>query len=166
MEGTLNGMNRVMSLTMAIANLHDVFLNASLLRKMMHEAPVETDVFVFIISARARFERVWAAFLYVLIECWRSDSMRPVIEHIGKVTELSQLNSVLQEGDLTGAIERLREVRHYMCHRDRREYWDEGRMGVVGQLEYNERLHTAFSVVLLEALRATRKGDLQLEGAG
>ena len=141
---------------MGLLNLHDVFLNASIQRKAMHAAPIVEEADNFHFSDRGRFERAWAAFLYVLIESWRSYPMASVREYIASRVDLTNLNAVLDEGDQSGHIAKLRDVRHYMCHRDRREYWDDGRLGVLLQLEYNEKLHMAFSKVLLEVMKSVK----------
>lgn len=143
-----------MSTTMGLANLHDAFLNASLQLREMEKAEVVDDADKFHFSDRARFERAWAAFLYVLVESWRADSMSEVRDFVRTTTDVSELEAVLEEGAKNGSVEKLQQVRHYMCHRDRREYWDPGRLGVLLQLDYNVRLHMAFSRVLLAAMRA------------
>jgi hypothetical protein len=136
-----------------LANLHDTFLNASLQRQEMHRSPIVDDPDAFLISNRGRFERTWAAFLYVLIESWESTSMSEVQTHVRSVADTTALDAALVEGRANGDIAKLQQVRHYMCHRDRREYWDPGRMGVLTQLTYNERLHLEFSKVLLAAMK-------------
>jgi hypothetical protein len=141
---------------MGLMNLHDAFLNASLQRREMLRAPIVDDPAAFHFSDRGRFERAWAAFLYVLVESWRAKTMGAVRELVGSCTDVSKLETLLEEGDRIGAIERLQEVRHYMAHRDRREYWDKGRLGVLLQLDYNERLHMAFSEVLLATTSHSR----------
>lgn len=134
-------------------NLHDAFLNASLQRKMMVASPIETEPENFHFSDRGRFERAWACFLYVLIEAWKSDKMVPVSEWVQSVVSCDKLDSLLVRAQAEGALQKLEQVRHYMCHRDRRMYWDEGRKAVLDQIIINEELHSAFSEVLLAAFR-------------
>jgi hypothetical protein len=51
----------------------------------------------------------------------------------------------------------MREVRHYMAHRDKREYWDAGRTALVGLMAFHNRLHEAFSEVFLSSIAEMRK---------
>jgi hypothetical protein len=44
---------------MGMANLHDAFVNCSLLKRSMESAPLYEDVDAFHMSDRARFERLW-----------------------------------------------------------------------------------------------------------
>jgi hypothetical protein len=138
---------------MGLANLHDAFLQASLVRTHMEQSPPSTDPHVFLMSDRGRFERLWVALLYVLVEAWQSNQMREVTEHIQAKTSLAELDQVLQEGAAGEQISSMREVRHYVCHRDKREYWDKGRVAAIGNLAYHQRLHDAFSKVLLAAMQ-------------
>lgn len=110
-------------------NLHDVFLNAMVQRQAMNDAPIIDDVERFHVSNRARFERAWAVYLYVLIESWNSNAMSGVRSFVSDHCDISELKAVLVTGQETGAIEKLRMVRHYMCHRDHREYFDKGSLG-------------------------------------
>ncbi len=144
-------MDRQVSLQ--LGNLHDAFLNASLQRDCMLKSPAPGDPEAFMISDRGRFERTWLAFLYILVECWRSEQMAPVRECVYALVPDCRIDELLREGDQDGRIAKLRDVRHYMCHRDHREYWDEGRLAVAGELEFNSRLHSEFGRVLLLALR-------------
>ena len=147
----------VSNITMGLANLHDAFLQASLQRKYMEQSPVIREPTAFMVSDRGRFERVWVALLYVLVESWQSKQMRPIREYVGTVTSVAELERVLLEGKRGGFLARMRETRHYVCHRDKREYWDQGRFGVAGGLKYHIKLHDAFSKVLLAAMK--RRGS-------
>lgn len=139
---------------MGVMNLHDVFLNASLQRQSMEGSPLTDDPESFHMSNRARFERVWVTFLYVLVEAWRSNPMAPVRGHISRVVDCSPLDDLIDELDSQGDLAKMCEVRNYMCHRDRREYWDEGRVKVAGLLHNNYTLHDAFGEALAKALRS------------
>lgn len=147
------------SVYMGLANLHDTFLNASLQFHAMSNSPLERDPDAFHISDRARFERSWTMFLYVLIESWRSQPMTPVREYVKTCADISRLEEVLRVGDENGAIRKMRNVRDYMCHRDRREYWDTGRTDVLLQLDFNSTLHSAFGEVLRTAMVAAEADD-------
>ena len=137
---------------MGLMNLHDVFLNASLQRASMESCPLE-DVESFHMSHRARFERVWVTFLYVLVEAWQSHPMAPVREQVSKTVDCSALDRIIDELSAEGDLAKMREVRNYMCHRDRREYWDMGRMALAGLLPKHLALHDAIGSMLLKALR-------------
>lgn len=139
---------------MGFMNLHDAFLNASMQRSCMLKAPIENDPEEFHISDRGRFERTWIAFLYVLVEAWRSDNMAEVRFFVGSIAPIDKLESLLKQADQDGSLTKMQAIRHYMCHRDKRQYWNEGRLGVTGQLQFHERLHVAFSEVMLSVFNA------------
>ena len=79
--------------------------------------------------------------------------MRPAREFVASKVDTDELEGLLRQGKKDGSLRKMKETRHYMFHRDKRKYWDIGRISVAGQLEYNERFHQAFSRVLLEAMR-------------
>jgi hypothetical protein len=134
---------------MAFMNLHDVFLNALLCRRMMLRAPLATDPTDFTISDRGRLERMWITHLYVIVEAWGSPQLDGARRFMAQVTSLEKVDATISSGDADGSIAKMREVRDYMCHRDRREYWDAGRVDVAGQLAYHEELYGAFSEAFL-----------------
>ena len=135
---------------MAFMNLHDVFLNASLCRSKMTHSPIAKGEEEFTMSDRGRFERMWVTFLYVLIEAWRSSIGAMAISYMRSKTDLSEVDEIISKGEKDGSISKMRNVRDYMSHRDKREYWDAGRIDVAGQLEYHEALHSKFSKAFLE----------------
>ena len=139
---------------LGLLNLHDAFLNAALMGREKWNAPVDPDPNRFLICDHGRFERLWVTFLCVLIESWRSSQMAKVRDYVASVTPVDELTKLLDTGQADGSLARMREVRNYMCHRDRRKYWDDGRLVVVGQLDYHMKVHAAFSEVLLAAVRA------------
>lgn len=141
-------------LGMAIANLHDVFLNASLLKKLMDGLPLEKEENDSLAGDRWRAERLWIAHLAILTECWRSRQMRYAVQFIRGVTDTADLVGLLRDAAKQHADQDMFEVRHYICHRDQRNYWDRGRLAPVGQLPFFLQLHNAFSRVLLEGFRA------------
>ena len=55
--------------------------------------------------------------------------------------------------ELQGDLAKMRDVRNYMCHRDKREYWNQGRLAVVNMMQTNQELHDLFGNTLLHALR-------------
>jgi hypothetical protein len=135
---------------MAFMNLHDVFLNASLCRSRMIHCPVEEGAEIFTISDRGRFERMWVTFLYVLIEAWRSPIGVMAKSYMDSKTDLSKVDDIISKGENDGSVDKMRNVRDYMSHRDKREYWDSGRIDVACQVIYNEALHHSFSKAFLE----------------
>jgi hypothetical protein len=145
-------MNLDKEVFMGLMNLHDAFLNASLLRSVMRRSPIVNNARLFEVSDRGRFERLWVATLYVLVEAWNSPQMRPIREFIASKVDIEQLNSILRQGAKDGNLRKMEDTGHYMFHRDKRKYWDNGRLSVCGQLEYHESLHMAFSHVLLSVL--------------
>ena len=141
----------------AFMNLHDVFLNASLCRSKMMHAPIAKGAGEFTLSDRGRFERMWVTFLYVLIEAWRSSIGAMAKSYIGSKTDLSEVEEIISKGKNDGSISKMRNVRDYMCHRDKREYWDAGRIDVAGQLEYHESLHRKFGEAFLEVFNQCKE---------
>jgi hypothetical protein len=81
--------------------------------------------------------------------------MAPVRAYIETVTATIELTTLIQTGESDGSLAKMRESRNYMCHRDLRKYWDDGRLAVCGQLTYHAKLHAAFSQVLLTAMKST-----------
>lgn len=137
----------------AFMNLHDVFLNASLCRSKMIHSPIARDAEEFTVSDRGRFERMWVTFLYVLIEAWRSSVGAMAKSYMESKTDLSEVEEIISKGERDGSISKMRSVRDYMSHRDKREYWDAGRIDVAGQLEYHEALYHKFSKAFLETFK-------------
>jgi hypothetical protein len=144
---------------MGLMNLHDAFLNASLLKDRMDKSPLINDVNIFDVTDRARFERMWVASLSVLIEAWNSSKMRRVREYVTSKVRIDELTTLLRQGRKDGSLNRMRETRHYMFHRDKRKYWDDGRLGVCGQLEFHLKVHRAFSRILLIAFSELEKEE-------
>lgn len=142
-----------------IGNLHDAFMNASLQRSGMNGSPPDTDPDGSFIPNRDRFQRTWVAFLYVLVEAWQATSMASVRESIGAMVDTSRLGAMIHEAKEDGRLDKMLETRNYMCHRDRREYWDLGRTSVVGQLEFHDALHDEFSEIFKAVARAIRDSD-------
>ncbi len=158
-----NGMNQIApSDTPAVradvvANLHDAFLTASLLRKLMLQTALPPDLDPSKAHAcdRFRLERLWVDKLYVLVEAWQRDSHNGVAElkvALRDKAPLVALDMALAAMSDSGLIEAMLETRHYMSHRDRREYWDVGRMGPLGHLTEYTQLTDLFGEVLLSAL--------------
>ncbi|MGH8658924.1 MAG: hypothetical protein ACREV4_10765 [Gammaproteobacteria bacterium] len=144
------------SIRTALANLHDAFLNASVVRRLMLVSPIEADPERAHYSDRFRLERLWLALLAVLIEAWHAKQMRGAREFLSSVTNTDDLVSLIRQARKAPHRRALFQTRHYMFHRDEREYWNEGRYALYGTLEFNLRLHEAFSAVLLAGLAAIK----------
>ena len=135
---------------MAFINLYDVFMNASLCQSKMLKAPLTGNTpEEFTLSDRGRFERMWITSLYVLVEAWRAGAMTPGKTYIKSITPIDQIDDLIKQGKTDGSLAKMRNVRDYMSHRDKREYWDAGRTDVAGQLAFHNALHNAFSQVFL-----------------
>lgn len=153
--------DKITEIFMGLMNLHDAFLNASLQRKHMQNSAIENDAEKFLISDRGRFERTWVTFLYVLIEAWQARETAEVRKFISSLTSTDKLESMLRKANKDGTLTKMTSVRHYMCHRDKRKYWDDGRLGSVGRLIFNEEIHMEFSRIFLDAFKK-RKRNLTL----
>ena len=79
--------------------------------------------------------------------------MEPVRAHLANVLDCAELESTIARLESQGDLAKMREVRDYMCHRDKRAYWDQGRVAVVDMLHKNQELHDRFGKTLLKALR-------------
>jgi hypothetical protein len=156
-----NNMNLNQNIYIGLANLHDVFLNASLIKKQMDNSPIESSgkrgAEIFLASDRGRFERIWIAFLYVLVEAWDSRNMKSIKDYIASKVSINVLTSLIDQGKKDGSLNKMKNTRHYIAHRDNREYWDVGRLSVLGQFEYHLKLHNTFSEILLVAMEEMNK---------
>lgn len=123
----------------------------------MSYCPVEEGAEKFTMSDRGRFERMWVTFLYVLIEAWRSPIGGMAKSYMDSKTDLSEVDDIISKGENDGSVAKMRNVRDYISHRDKREYWDSGRIDVAGQLEYNEALHNSFSKSFLETFEHSKE---------
>jgi hypothetical protein len=111
-------------------------------------------------SDRGRLERAWAAYLYILIEAWRAKSNAQVRQYIETKISLDSLKQTLKEAERSGLISMLREVRHYMCHRDKRQYWNKGRYCHMGDLMPMMKLNNEFGAMFLSIMRLLLRGPL------
>ncbi len=147
-------------ITLEFLNLHDAFLSASLSRHLMIAKSADVyaaqqDPLQWITTDHARAERMWLAFLYVLVEAWQASSL-DVRTFIAKHTTIDCLEEALRNAKGNKLLDALRETRHFMCHRDKRGYWDKGRFGPIGRLSEMNALHEEFSKVFLEVFNHTR----------
>lgn len=122
----------------------------------MH-SPVQGGAEEFTMSDRGRFERMWITFLYVLIEAWRSPIGSMAKCYMESKTDISEIDDIISKGNKDGSIKKMRNVRDYMSHRDKREYWDTGRIDVACQLEYHETLYSKFSRAFLEVFNQSKE---------
>lgn len=139
---------------LAVANLHDAFPNASLQRSCVERAPIAEGLVAHDLSDRVRFERTWVMFLAVLVESWKSPGLSAARALIEGCVSTADLNALIERPENRSHMTQMREVRHYMCHRDERAYWDDGRKAVFAQLEFHRQLHDALDAVLGGAMRA------------
>lgn len=140
-------------LGMGLMNLHDVWLNADLLKRVMDTSPVhdgqDDD------QDRFRAERIWIAMLAVLVESWeRGSGSRHAVEFLRGAVDTSRLVDLLRSARRKPAEARMVEVRHYVCHRDERGYWDRGRTAPYGQLDFFIELHSEFKRIFDGGFRA------------
>lgn len=138
-----------------LSNVHDVFMNAQLMRTLMDKQPVVQSATEFMTSPRGRLERAAMRDLYVLIEAFDA-SPPPYLDEMRRLVpgELEAVHLLLQDRD---RVDALRQVRDYMSHRDVRRYFDVGRIAVaqVGPTWYRAT-ESAFAKLLLRAMRAAR----------
>jgi hypothetical protein len=138
-----------------LSNVHDVFMNAQLMRTLMDEEPVIADPEEFMVSRRGRLERAAMRDLYVLVEAFEVAPL-PYLEELRRLVpeEVEAVGKALEDRK---RVDALRQVRDYMSHRDVRQYFDVGRLAVavVGPVWYRT-VESAFAKMLLQALRAAR----------
>jgi hypothetical protein len=144
---------------LAVLNLHDAFMNANLLQNLMERTPPSEicpgrEREDWTISPRGRLERLWMSMLYVLLEAWEQN--HTARHAVTSVVDAAALQELIERCRAEGILDALRETRHYMCHRDKRQYWDDGRLAIVGHLALCTVLMKEFGAVLLAAIRARR----------
>jgi hypothetical protein len=79
--------------------------------------------------------------------------MKDVRDYVSSKISVDELTELIERGKNDGSINKMIKTRHYIAHRDKREYWDTGRLSVLGQLEYHVKLHNTFSEIFLIAMR-------------
>lgn len=144
---------------MWLLNMHDVFMTANLLRECTDREPiVSSDPEGFTVSRRGRLERCFLRDLAVLLETWRTwpENYERLRSHAPR--EYDEVVYTIDDGIGRGLDRHVIAVRDYMSHRDRRIYWDEGRIAVAkpGVFEWSRRLERAFGRFFLSAMRAMR----------
>lgn len=102
--------------------------------------------------------------LYVVLESWRSKQMAPVRALVDSVVGTDELERLIGDGEAAGRVANLRHVRDYMCHRDRRDYW-EGRLAPIaeGALQFHVGLQRAFNELTLLTMRRLNDLDARRE---
>jgi len=137
-----------------LSNLHDAYLSAHLMYIHMDRVPVGTVAGPprSLVEDRHRYERLWVAFLFVLVEAWKANKMCTVTQWIQQVTDTAELNGLLIEGSENCHLARMEKCRNYMFHRGWREYSDDGLWVPALDSDFHRRLYTAFTKVLREAI--------------
>src|ERR1700690_4356691 len=138
----------------AVVNLQDAYLNVSVVRRKMDECPVSTPGTDFMVSDRGRLERLWVALLAVLVEAWHATNAARARTFLRGVSpaEASGLDALLRDLRKEPHRKRLYNARGYMFHRDKRKYWDDGRMGPIGYLDLHTQVQNAFSRIILAGM--------------
>jgi len=148
-------------------NLHDAFVNVELLRTLMNKAPVEggplADPIQFFRSYRGRFERLYIGLLWVVIEAWQR--RREVREFCSGRVSTEELVAALRQAEPAGGLKSMKDVRDYTFHRDKREYWDPGRVGAVGYMHIHEGLYQALARMFLAVSKSLSVQKLEREAA-
>jgi hypothetical protein len=139
-----------------LSNLHDAYLSAHLMYIHMDKVPVGTVAGPLrsLLGDRHRYERLWVAFLFVLVEAWKANKMCAVTQWIQQVTDTAELASLLIEAGESGHLARMKKCRNYMFHRGWREYSDDGLWVPELDSDFHKKLYTAFANVLREAIGA------------
>ena len=93
-------------------NLHDVFLTALLMRSQMEGSPIDrTSGFEgikrFFASDRGRLERLYVAFLFVLVEAWLSRSMGGARALVNEASPDNGIVSMIRDLKKSGALDRM-----------------------------------------------------------
>ena len=146
-------------IAIAVANLQDVYMNAGVVRRAMRAAPISetSSPEAFMWSDRGRLERIWTALLWVLVEAWNSDQMQQAREYLASVVDLARLKELVTMATTEPHRTRFFHARGYMFHRDKREYWNEGRLGPIGHLKFQDALHDEFSAAILSGMREVNR---------
>ena len=103
---------------------------------------------------------MWITFLYVQIEAWQSRAMLGARSYMMARAPIAthDIDRVIAEGKRNSNLAKMRNVRDYMCHRDKRAYWDAGRVDVTGQLAYHEAVCQVFSTAFLAVVKNETPG--------
>lgn len=139
-----------------VRNLHDVFLTANLSRLsqiFVPAGPADAALAEIGGSRGQRLQRCFPRDMWVLWEAWEERA-----EHHPRFKQeapeaMARVERLAVEGKRKGHLRRLRAVRHYMSHRDNRNYQDVGRdpLDAAGS-QWLEQLHAAFSDLFLDVM--------------
>lgn len=140
---------------LAVWNLHDAFLNASLVQKLMLNFPLDQEPETGHISDRFRLERLWVGLLAVLVEAWGSHQM----QEARNFPSTDRLVTLVRQARKGEARKALSATRHYMFHRDKRNYWDEGRTACWGRVNFHTQLHEEFGKVILAGIKSLNQNQ-------
>lgn len=139
-----------------VRNLHDVYLNVeSAWLASLHVPPsdVERDLEAIGGSRRQRLARFLARDMWVLWEAWerRPQYHDAFSERAPK--QVARLGELEASGRAHGWFKRLRNIRDYMNHRDKRDYLDPGREELPEDaIAWMDGLRRTFSELLLAAM--------------
>lgn len=139
-----------------VRNLHDVYLNVEAAwLASLHVPPSEVEEQLEEVggSRRQRLARFLARDMWVLWEAWdRRPQYHPAFE--ARAPEVfARLRELEDEGRSLGWFKRVRSIRDYMNHRDKRDYDDPGREELPDDaIRWLDHLRTAFSGLLLAAM--------------
>lgn len=139
-----------------VRNLHDVYLNVEAAwLASLHVPPSDVEYELEDVggSRRQRLARFLARDMWVLWEAW---ARRPQYHDAfaerapGQVAQLRELEAT---GEGRGWFKRVRNIRDYMNHRDKREYLDPGREELPDEaIAWMDALRRTFSELLLAAM--------------
>jgi hypothetical protein len=139
-----------------VRNLHDVFLNveaAWLASLFVPPSEVEQELEDVGGSRRQRLARFLARDMWVLWEAWeRRPHYHDALAERAPAA-VSRLRELEAMGRSRGWFKRVREIRDYMNHRDKRDYIDPGRGELPEDtIRWMEALRHTFSELLLAAM--------------
>jgi hypothetical protein len=146
------------------SDVHDVFMNAQLMRTLMDAEPVFHGATEFMTSRRGRLEHAAMRDLYVLIEAFDA-SPPPYLDELRRLSpaELNAVASLLVD---RYRVLSLRQIRDYMSHRDVRRYLDIGRLAVVDvDPMWYRTVESAFAFDLHESIVPTTTGAKRRSGS-
>lgn len=139
-----------------VRNLHDVYLNVEAAwLASVHVPPSEVEEQLEAVggSRRQRLARFLARDMWVLWEAWdRRPQYHPAFEARAPIV-FANLRELEEEGRSRGWFKRVRSIRDYMNHRDKRDYDDAGREELPEEaIQWLDQLRRAFSGLLLAAM--------------
>lgn len=126
------------------SNLYDVFLNASLQRSSMIKSPIDVND-ISLITDHFRYERTWLMFLYVFYEAWEAPLNKSFRQYVYNLPKSKSIQTTISDLKKTRQFVKLKNLRDYMAHRDKRIFWDTGRTDILNNLSMYNQFHQTFS---------------------